>query len=69
MYILEMIKIVSILFMVLGLSASDKSNQKHYLPQKGIIYSFTGCTINYDAKVVWCLASNSQENSSDKVGA
>jgi hypothetical protein len=64
-----MIKVVSILFMVLGLSVSDKSNQKHHLPREGIIYSFTGCTINYDADIIWCLASNNQENSLDKVGA
>ena len=53
-YVLEMIKIVSILFIVFGLSAGEQSS--HKLPKKGTIYSFTGCTVNYDLKVIWCVA-------------
>jgi hypothetical protein len=54
-YVLEMIKIVSILFIVFGLLAGDQPERKR-LPRKGIIYSFTGCTVNYDLKVIWCVA-------------
>jgi hypothetical protein len=43
--------------MVAGLSSSKPV--KEY-PKEGIVYSFTGCTINYDADIVWCLASSQE---------
>jgi len=51
-----MIKIFSIILIIVGMSASDGKPKKY--PRKGIIYDFTGCTINYDInpKAIYCVA-------------
>jgi hypothetical protein len=49
-----MIKILSILFVIAGLSAGDKPKKQY--PRKGIIYDFAGCTVNYDIDAIYCVA-------------
>jgi len=62
-----MIKIVSILFIIAAfITRDDKPKTKQY-PREGIIYSFTGCTINYDAEIIWCLASTEKPFNADEV--